>query len=369
MDDRLVLDPASPNASWPVPLTPDEQAMGYFGMLEKYVCTPAMTGIGDPHSAGWPDADVLRYDQISFHEFLRMQGASDAAIAVMRLGYFDMWGEGIETTSALCLLRDVRLALSVPGLWAQSPMSIAGGSDRLPTAMAERFDGVIRLNTAVLRIEEAAGGGLAVTVRSGDDEERIEADDVVCTIPFSALRAVELAVPISTRKRWAIDRVQYSACTRVFLQMDQHYWDAIGRPPEAETDGVLGWVNDQSPSWDTTAAVIEGYTSGVTSRRLSRLPEPERIQTMLGALEQLYPGAREHFVCGTSVCWGDDQWVRGSHPTMLPGDIALLSPFASTPEANGHLHFAGDHTSLLPGYMEGALESGHRVAAEVSSRR
>jgi monoamine oxidase len=90
---------------------------------------------------------------------------------------------------------------------------------------------------------------------------------------------------------------------------------------------------------------------------------------MLGALEQLYPGAREHFVCGTSVCWGDDQWVRGSHPTMLPGDIALLSPFASTPEANGRLHFAGDHTSLLPGYMEGALESGHRVAAEVSSRR
>jgi monoamine oxidase len=28
-------------------------------------------------------------------------------------------------------------------------------------------------------------------------------------------------------------------------------------------------------------------------------------------------------------------------------------------------HFAGDHISALPGWMQGALESGRRAAAEV----
>jgi len=33
--------------------------------------------------------------------------------------------------------------------------------------------------------------------------------------------------------------------------------------------------------------------------------------------------------------------------------------------AEGRLHFAGEHTSCLPGWMQGAFESGHRAAEEV----
>ena len=33
--------------------------------------------------------------------------------------------------------------------------------------------------------------------------------------------------------------------------------------------------------------------------------------------------------------------------------------------AEGRIHFAGEHTSLWPAFMQGALESGERVAREI----
>jgi monoamine oxidase len=41
-----------------------------------------------------------------------------------------------------------------------------------------------------------------------------------------------------------------------------------------------------------------------------------------------------------------------------------LMPHIAKPE--GRIHFCGDHTSQSPGWMDGALQSGHRAAKEVN---
>jgi monoamine oxidase len=43
--------------------------------------------------------------------------------------------------------------------------------------------------------------------------------------------------------------------------------------------------------------------------------------------------------------------------------LALLPHLA---RAEGRVHFAGDHTSAGPGWMQGAVESGLRAAQEIS---
>ena len=367
IDDVIVPDPNAPDAPWPVTLTPEEQGLGFTGMFRKYVLNVALGGIDDPTSAGWPTADALRYDHTSLYDFLAGQGASPGAIKVLRQGFFDMWGEGIETTSALCLLRELNLCVPSQAQAASDPnshvpQSVVGGTDRLVDAFAGRLGARIRLNAPVVRLEHA-GAQTRVIVKDGVAFDRIEADYVICTLPFSALRTVELALPVSKRKRWAIERMQYSSATRVYLQFRTHFWDAAKIPPEANTDSVLGWVNLQTPGSDTTSGILEAYTYGATARQLAEMPEEHRISTVLGAMERLYPGAKSQFVTGTSKCWDLDPWSRGAYPTMLPGDISMLFPYTAMPE--GHLHFAGDHTSSLPGYMAGAVESGHRAASEV----
>jgi monoamine oxidase len=69
-----------------------------------------------------------------------------------------------------------------------------------------------------------------------------------------------------------------------------------------------------------------------------------------------------------AVVWDDDPWVRGGYavfdPTFDPG----LRQWLARPA--GRILFAGEHTSQhWQGYMNGAIESGRRAAAEVRALR
>jgi hypothetical protein len=46
---------------------------------------------------------------MTFSQFLRRQGLSPDAVAVLRLGYLDFFWDGIDAISALQLLRDTAL--------------------------------------------------------------------------------------------------------------------------------------------------------------------------------------------------------------------------------------------------------------------
>lgn len=70
--------------------------------------------------------------------------------------------------------------------------------------------------------------------------------------------------------------------------------------------------------------------------------------------------------CGKALsvaCWDEDEWARGGYAWFKPGQIFSLMPYIARPE--GRVHFAGEHTSAWPGYMQGALESGVRAAGEI----
>lgn len=61
-----------------------------------------------------------------------------------------------------------------------------------------------------------------------------------------------------------------------------------------------------------------------------------------------------------------DEWARGASAYYKPGQFSSLHPHVSKPE--GRIYFAGEHTSVwIDGWMQGALESGNRVANEINS--
>ena len=78
----------------------------------------------------------------------------------------------------------------------------------------------------------------------------------------------------------------------------------------------------------------------------------------------ILPAISEHYEGGASVCWDEDVWARGAYAWFKPGQMESLLPHIARPE--GRVHFAGDHTSPWPGWMNGALQSGARAAREVN---
>src|SRR5207248_949233 len=135
---------------WDLDLKPEEQAIGPNGMWRKYV-GPVAAEITGAESARWPPRDLEKYDQMTMAEFLKSRGASPDAIALMRLGYLDLWGDGVETSSALGLLRDIALRKNETETYA-----VKGGNDQLPKAFAAKLKSRIRYGAAVKRIEQAA---------------------------------------------------------------------------------------------------------------------------------------------------------------------------------------------------------------------
>jgi monoamine oxidase len=58
--------------------------------------------------------------------------------------------------------------------------------------------------------------------------------------------------------------------------------------------------------------------------------------------------------------------MKGSYSSPLVGQYTWVYGAAATPELDGRLIFAGEHTSAeSPGFMNGGVESGNRAVKEL----
>ena len=77
-------------------------------------------------------------------------------------------------------------------------------------------------------------------------------------------------------------------------------------------------------------------------------------------------GKETPLVRSHQTVWEADPWARGGYAFFDPSYDAGFRSWLARPF--GRLFFAGEHTSVRwQGYMNGAIESGRRAAAEVAA--
>lgn len=342
---------------WPLELKPEEKGLGRGALWAKYV-TPVVKELGNPEIADWPPAQLKRYDGMSFVEFLRQQGASPGAVEILRLGLADQLGEGADAVSALNLLRE-----AAPRAVVKQSFSIRGGSDTLPRAFAQRLGDRILYGAHAVRIEHDARG-VRVICSQAASQQTFAADYLICAIPFAVLKRVEIAPDFSPQKRQAIAQLGNTSVVRVFMQTRKRFWLDEGLSGAATTDLPIMTAYDKAHYLSGKRGLLEAYVAGARARRLSAMTDKERMNFTVGQMERIHPAIREYYEGGASVCWDEDEWARGAYAWFKPGQMESLLPHIARPE--GRVHFAGDHTSPWPGWMNGALQSGARAAREIS---
>ena len=239
-----------------------------------------------------------------------------------------------------------------PERWSK----IKGGSDLLPKAFAEKLAGKIQYGAAVVKIEQDANQARVVFL-SGGRQQTLTADSVVCTIPFSVLRNIELPA-LSERKREIIKRTRYDAVSRVYLQTKKRFWEDKGLNGFAFTSGAIEiW----QPTWNQPGmrGILMTYARPGEAERITKLKESERIATTLKQLDSIFDGLRANFELGATKCWMEDEWSRGAWAFVGLGDFFTAS------SREGRIHFAGEHLSPWFSWMQGALSSGLRVVKEI----
>jgi monoamine oxidase len=341
---------------WPGALTADERALGLQGMWRRYV-GDVLSEVGDPTAAGWPAATLARWDQVTVGDFLRSRGASPAAVALLSLGYLDLGGDGIETCSALATLRD----LAQRGTDGRFRV-VEGGNDRLPNAMGARLGRRVHYEMPVVRIEPGERTATVLTRQRGKIR-RWSAERVICTLPPAVLAALEVAPAFSPARRAALEALRSTSLTRVFVQTRTRFWQRQGLPLSALSDLPVKWVWDATVAQPGRRGILDAHLGGAEARRLAVLPSADRLREVLRHLERIYPGVRAETETSFVVDWDAEPWARGAYAWFRPGQLTSVLPTLLAPE--GRIHFAGEHTASASGWMEGALQSGRRAAAEV----
>ena len=140
---------------------------------------------------------------------------------------------------------------------------------------------------------------------------------------------------------------------------------AAGFTPAQAMRGLSDGLGESALDGTGPRAVLEAFVTGSHARRLAAMEPEARVARTRGQAERVHPGLARVFERGASYAWDADRWARGDYAWFAPGELGAFGPHLSRPE--GRVHFAGDHTSPLPGWMQGALASGRRAADEVDA--
>ena len=301
---------------WPYPLTEEEQRLGPGGIVKKYIIEPLPSEISNPKA--WNEPPLVSLDEHTLIEYMRAQGASEAAVQLIQ----DMRGSAVERGSTLSA------AVSSIGLYrAGAPFVLPGGNDQLPTAMAKRLSSRIQYGVEAVALQ-ASEDDIEVQARRGDHPVSLQADRAICTVPAPVLRSIRVEPEL----------------------------------PEA-TQAALRDLPYANPGGLHQRAILGAYITGAAADRLAHRPDAEVMEAALGHMEKPHPQIREFQEGGVVTAWSQDPYALGAFSAPEPGDVTAHLQALQRP--HGRIHFAGEHTTVLRASMEGALRSGIRAAREV----
>ncbi|WP_210771891.1 flavin monoamine oxidase family protein [Streptomyces albidus (ex Kaewkla and Franco 2022)] len=300
------------------------------------------------------EALAAKYDAYSIRGFLKARGWSEGAIE--RYGVMSH----SESTLNTAVMQEFR---EVIGKAYEDVQEVVGGMDRLPMAFYERLAPHIRFGVEVTALEQR-GGSVTVRARVGGDRVSFTGDQAVCTLPFSVLRGIEVNPAFSQGKQKAIRQLHYDAATKIFFQVRRPFWE--------KTDGIRGGttVTDlpvrrviypaYPDSPDSRAVLLASYTWGQDALQWSAMNSSQRVERALRDISRIHPEILEVFESGISHSWYQDPYAMGGYALFEPEQQSSLQ--AEINRSEGLVHFAGEHCSQWPAWIEGAVESGLRVA-------
>ncbi|WP_027133289.1 flavin monoamine oxidase family protein [Geminicoccus roseus] len=339
-------------ADWPFRLTAEERNISLSSNLNRYLYRVGLD-TETVLAADWPRLDMLdRLSGVTLGELIRDVGASEDFCRL--LGAHG--GTFTASSPALAIIPDLAYHFGDQNLFR-----IQNGNSRLPLAMAEAIGREhVVLGSPVAEIDQT---GARVRVATADGRI-FQADVVVSTIPFSVMGDIAVTPSWSPGKARMFAEMEWDRTVKVIVRT---------RTPSWLAKGVHGWpMAGGDRPWerfiDITANEPGGYGNGffyLNGRNADAFlaaPRATRAQAVVDQFQRDMPDLFDEVLDVDGFAWTEQDWIRGSFGSPPLGGGWMVREW-TLPE--GHLHFAGDFTSLKTGWVEGAIESGLRAARQI----
>lgn len=238
---------------------------------------------------------------------------------------------------------------------------VIGGNDLIPCALADALPNV-RLNAVVTSIR-LLPDEVAVTFKQNDAHLTLHSAFAILAIPLTTARLIDFNSSLPSAHQRMVNEVSYGAVTKVLIQYRKRFWNDQGWNGRLATDAPIVYTWHATSHVESEDGIITVYTGGEPAARLAALSDDERIQVAVDEVEKLFPGSSDLIEHIATVAWPNEEFTRGSYMALAPGEVT--AHWQSLMNPAGRLFFAGEHSTALQGYMEGAVESGQRAASMI----
>jgi monoamine oxidase len=348
-DGKLVLSVAGLRLALPAQQADSADLKRVRGLLESLAATV-------PIEAPWAAERAREWDDMTVATWL----AKNTNEAATRL-FFDV---SIATEigppaniSLLYYLFIIRSAGSIHALDVDAQeRRFVGGPQSLSKGLAGALANRLVLDSPVLRIVDGNNGRVEVESK----RVKVSARRVVVAMMPADTRRIAFTAGLPPARRGLVDAWRGDLAIKVNVVYDVPFWRKDGLSGLGLTDRPpIGITFDNSPP-DGSRGVLLAF---LTESGVATDPD-ERRRSVLDVLAELFGKRAKSPVAYIENDWSSDGWTTGCVSPLPRNVLTRFGHALRTPV--GRVHWAGTETSeVWCGYMDGAVRSGERAAAEV----
>lgn len=322
-----------------------------------------------PLEAPWAAPDADAWDAMSLAQWVRDRAVPERVADLFELGVQAVFA---ASSAQLSLLHAAHYVHSAGG-WSKLTDNeggaqqdrIHGGVQPVAEELARRLPGdAVLLSHTVTSIRHD-GAGVEVDVTTPSGPRVFAAARVVVAVPPTLAGRLTYDPPLDARRDQLVQHMPQGSVIKFHVLYDTPWWrdeglsGAILAPQDA-----IGVTFDGTPP-SGVPGIITGFFEGPSAVAAGERTEEERGRLVVDVLARAL-GERARDTAGyVDRDWSAEPFTRGCYGAHLPpGAWTVYGPALRRPV--GRIHWAGTETAeRWTGYIDGAIDSGHRVAAEV----
>ena len=332
-----------------------------------------------PEPTAWNHTEADRaLDRISLAEYLEKYDVGDLAKGYINASYQGEFGFGLEDQTCLhFLLMNLEQQHNPLEIFSDERYHITGGNEQITRCLSDRLKDQIHLQHPLIRVARTSAGAVELTFDRGSHTTVKTFDAVVLTVPFPALRHVELHpnLNLPSWKRNAIEQLDNGAQVKMMLGFTGRPWLKQGSNGVSHSDlpyHQVTWESNPTCASEKYSTIVN-LASGQLGSSLKTDDFQQDAQRFLTDLDRVYPGVKDRVrrdrsgdICGHIEPWITNPWSQGAYLCYRPGQFTAFTGLEGKSIEN--LFFAGEHTHSFyawQGFLEGAALSGIEVAQKI----
>ncbi|MDZ4857695.1 MAG: flavin monoamine oxidase family protein [Candidatus Hydrogenedentes bacterium] len=237
---------------------------------------------------------------------------------------------------------------------------VHGGTQQISEQLALSLGEALHLNCPVRAIHHDDNG-----VRVVSDSGEYTGKNVIVAVPPHLAGRITYSPALPALRTQLTQRLPMGSIIKCIVVYEKRFWRDAGFSGEIASDeGPLSSVFDDSPEGSAQGSLI-GFIAGDAARYWTEKTPDDRREAIVKQIVECYGDAAARPIEYIEKNWLEEEWSGGCYEAfMAPG---VMTAYGKALRAHiGRIHWAGTETAeVWCGYMDGAVRSGERAAAEV----